>query len=405
MTPLLTLVEFAEDPEIATSGGDPPRPLLLDIALPQLPGRLRRDPRPLLQEGQEYRPARGHLRPGQAPLRPDRVRVPLEGRLRRGADGARKKIPAAGADPGRRRERPPPCGSRAAWARSRRAARSPPPDLPGAPYGFSFEGEEDVVVWWSTGGAHHLAGAAERLRDGRPVRPLGDRAASCRFLDAARRARTLELAQSFAGPSPGGGLELMKEVNTYTWRTPDYMLSTVQDYRKGARGSQYHAWQATFDANAQVFTTHPVHPARRPPSGATTADRATGRAPPRCRARPSTRTWRSTSTRRVYADRRPARFMRLRGVHPRLLPAGPLRRGGARRPLDLRPQGRRLRRALLLACSPSSRRRPRGPHQRPRRPSTSSRAAAPTTSGSSSAAARPTGGLVHRLPGRDPRRQ
>ena len=51
-------------------------------------------------------------------------------------------------------------------------------------------------------------------------------------------------------------------MNTYTYRTADYMLSTVQDYRKGGRGAQYHAWQATFDANAQVFTTHPGTPSR-----------------------------------------------------------------------------------------------------------------------------------------------
>ena len=49
----------------------------------------------------------------------------------------------------------------------------------------------------------------------------------------------------------------MKEVNTYTYRTPDYMLSTAQDYRKSFGGDQHHIWQATLDDEAVCFTTHP----------------------------------------------------------------------------------------------------------------------------------------------------
>ncbi len=53
---------------------------------------------------------------------------------------------------------------------------------------------------------------------------------------------------------------LLKEVNTYTQRTADYLLSTAQDYRKGTLNGQVHAWQATFDAEAIVFTQHPAVP-------------------------------------------------------------------------------------------------------------------------------------------------
>ncbi len=49
-----------------------------------------------------------------------------------------------------------------------------------------------------------------------------------------------------------------EEVNLYTWRTPDYMLSTAQDYRKGYGGDQQHIWQATLGADAVCFTTHPA---------------------------------------------------------------------------------------------------------------------------------------------------
>ena len=48
------------------------------------------------------------------------------------------------------------------------------------------------------------------------------------------------------------------EVNIYTYRTPDYMLSTAQDYRAGYGGDQQSIWQATLDADAVCFTTHPA---------------------------------------------------------------------------------------------------------------------------------------------------
>lgn len=51
---------------------------------------------------------------------------------------------------------------------------------------------------------------------------------------------------------------LRSEVNLYTYRTPDYMLSTAQDYRAGYGGDQQHIWQATLAADAVCFTTHPA---------------------------------------------------------------------------------------------------------------------------------------------------
>ncbi len=48
------------------------------------------------------------------------------------------------------------------------------------------------------------------------------------------------------------------EANIYTYRTPDYMLSSAQDYRAGFGGDQHHIWQATLGPNAVCFTTHPV---------------------------------------------------------------------------------------------------------------------------------------------------
>jgi hypothetical protein len=49
-----------------------------------------------------------------------------------------------------------------------------------------------------------------------------------------------------------------EEVNIYTYRSADYMLSTAQDYRKGYGGDQQHIWQATLGPQAVCFTTHPA---------------------------------------------------------------------------------------------------------------------------------------------------
>ena len=49
-----------------------------------------------------------------------------------------------------------------------------------------------------------------------------------------------------------------EEVNIYTYRTPDYMVSSAQDYRNGYGGDQQHIWQATLAPDAVCFTTHPV---------------------------------------------------------------------------------------------------------------------------------------------------
>lgn len=51
--------------------------------------------------------------------------------------------------------------------------------------------------------------------------------------------------------------QALTRAEVYTYRTPDYMLSCVQDYRKGKQGYQQHIWQATLGVDALVFTTHP----------------------------------------------------------------------------------------------------------------------------------------------------
>jgi hypothetical protein len=47
------------------------------------------------------------------------------------------------------------------------------------------------------------------------------------------------------------------EVNKVTYKTPDYMLCSAQDYHPSESGYQQHIWQATLGPDAVVFVTHP----------------------------------------------------------------------------------------------------------------------------------------------------
>ena len=57
-------------------------------------------------------------------------------------------------------------------------------------------------------------------------------------------------------------------MNKVTYRTPDYMLCSAQDYRAGEAGLNEHIWQATLSPSAVVFVNHPgcmsQEPAYRP---------------------------------------------------------------------------------------------------------------------------------------------
>jgi hypothetical protein len=50
----------------------------------------------------------------------------------------------------------------------------------------------------------------------------------------------------------------LREANTYAWRGDEVAMATVVDHRFGEMRDQIHAWQATIDAAAFVFTTHPA---------------------------------------------------------------------------------------------------------------------------------------------------
>ena len=50
----------------------------------------------------------------------------------------------------------------------------------------------------------------------------------------------------------------MTEANIITRKTPDYILSSVQDFRKGKMGYQQHPWTASLGGRCVIFTTNPA---------------------------------------------------------------------------------------------------------------------------------------------------
>jgi hypothetical protein len=79
---------------------------------------------------------------------------------------------------------------------------------------------------------------------------------SRRLIDMVRRLRMLPLLARLMEKDLCRNTR--EEVNTYTYRTPDYMLSCAQDYRPGFGGDQQSIWQATLGSEAVCFTTHPA---------------------------------------------------------------------------------------------------------------------------------------------------
>lgn len=52
----------------------------------------------------------------------------------------------------------------------------------------------------------------------------------------------------------------IQRVNSYTYKTENYMLATAQKYHPGDFGDQHHIWSATLAPDLCVFTTHPAAP-------------------------------------------------------------------------------------------------------------------------------------------------
>lgn len=131
---------------------------------------------------------------------------------------------------------------------------------PVAPGGYSFTDPADLPIWW---GMQALTAWEVVPLTVQTINQynLWDTQLFSRFRALRPLTTDIVVAQQLSamlGPLINFGL--LEEVNSYTYRTADYMLSSALDHRPGGLNGQIHAWQATFGADAILFTQHPAVP-------------------------------------------------------------------------------------------------------------------------------------------------
>lgn len=129
-----------------------------------------------------------------------------------------------------------------------------------ARWGWDYDSVEDGMIFYTNEAYLHPSTAATTLKMFDAFRwwendffaPFQD------FRWLLRLLRTTKLLKPFAKFLEKDISRNMRgEPDIYTYKTPDYMLSTAQDHRKGFGGDQHHIWQATLAPEAVCFTTHP----------------------------------------------------------------------------------------------------------------------------------------------------
>lgn len=136
---------------------------------------------------------------------------------------------------------------------------APVTDDPEAPFGYDFDDPENLEFWWSQGAIGMWQVTDVSLSEAEKYNLLeSELMAPVKALvqlngnDPERIKRWLR--DNHAVVNFGH----LREANTYAWRGDSVAMATVLDHRFGDMRDQIHAWQATIDPGAFVFTTHPA---------------------------------------------------------------------------------------------------------------------------------------------------
>lgn len=128
-------------------------------------------------------------------------------------------------------------------------------------YGYDYDDPDNLTFWWSQGALTAWQLVPSTLRAAERFRlwdtDLFKEYDTLREVTAIGPAGSQIVARELASMTAFG---LLSEADTYTWRSPEVMLSSVIEHRVGDARDQVHAWQATIDHDALVFTTHPQNP-------------------------------------------------------------------------------------------------------------------------------------------------
>jgi hypothetical protein len=126
-----------------------------------------------------------------------------------------------------------------------------------ADYGLDIKRVNDAPLFWGMGAftTPEVIDLTLEAADAWKLWHYPDFSALKDIAKVLQKTGTARLASHLLNPDPNG--VLMTEVNKFTYRTPDFMLSSAQDFRAGEKGYQQHIWQATLGPYAVVFTTNP----------------------------------------------------------------------------------------------------------------------------------------------------
>ncbi len=130
---------------------------------------------------------------------------------------------------------------------------------PEAPFGRDFGDPENLEFWWSQGAVGLWQLAHVNLAEAEKYRVLETEAmAPIKALVALNGGDPDRVASWVQANHSVVNFGHLREANTYAWRGDEVAMSTLIDHRFGEMRDQIHAWQATVDAEAYVFTTHPA---------------------------------------------------------------------------------------------------------------------------------------------------
>jgi hypothetical protein len=136
---------------------------------------------------------------------------------------------------------------------------APLTENPDAPFGYDFDDPDNLEFWWSQGavGVWQLAevGLAEAERFRIFETEAMAAVAALVAINDGDPARVREWVRQNHDVVNFGHL---REANTYAWRGDTVAMAAVLDHRFGQMRDQIHAWQATIDPEAYIFTTHPA---------------------------------------------------------------------------------------------------------------------------------------------------
>lgn len=132
-------------------------------------------------------------------------------------------------------------------------------------WGLGYEGHDDIIFWAGSGSIlgptvapGFLAFLNEfDLWDGFLVGGIEEPYKGMLQQMSTNPAAVKNFAMELLPVSQGLGLE---QVNTYTYRTPDYQLSGAQDYKPGFWSAQTMPWIAALDGTAAVTSMLPANP-------------------------------------------------------------------------------------------------------------------------------------------------